>query len=106
MHNSKSHGGPNIFFDISKGQSWYVLTHSYNVFTKERSKINKIWGFAGQIKSFRGPHVAHACCKQTYSSEISKVDKAQESALLVKKVSKDSYILRNYDKVYKKVKEC
>jgi len=46
-----------FFFDISKGQRWYVLTHSKRVFSKKRSKINKIWGFAGQIKSFRGPRM-------------------------------------------------
>jgi len=27
-------------------------------FIKETSKINKICGFAGPIKSFRGPHLA------------------------------------------------
>jgi hypothetical protein len=52
------HGGPKIFFDKSKGQSWYVLTYSKGVFTKERSEINKIYGFVDHIKSFRGPHLA------------------------------------------------
>jgi len=37
------------------------LTHSKNFFIKERSKINKIWGFAGHIISFRGTYVVHAC---------------------------------------------
>jgi hypothetical protein len=49
-----------IFFDLYKCQIWYVLSHSKGVFTKERCKINQIWGFAGQIKSFRGPYVVHA----------------------------------------------
>ncbi len=49
----KFHGGSN-FFDTSKGQSCYVLTHSKSVFIRERSKI---WGFEGQIKSFCGPHM-------------------------------------------------
>jgi len=48
----------NFFFVISKGQSWYVITLSMGVFAKERSKIHKIWGFVGQIKSFCGPHLA------------------------------------------------
>jgi len=59
VHNSNLMAGQKNFFDISKGQSWYVLTHSKGVFTQKRSKINKIWGFAGQIKSFCGPHLAH-----------------------------------------------
>jgi len=60
------------------GQSWYVLTHSKGVFIKGRSKINKIWGFAGQIKSFRGPHLArrpyivHACSKYWVSNYFKK----------------------------------
>ncbi len=32
--------------------------HSKGVFIKKRSKTNKIKGFRGQIKSFRGPHFA------------------------------------------------
>jgi len=67
VHYSNLMAGKKFFFDIFKGQSWYVLTHSKGVFTKERSKINKICGFEGQIKSFcgphlaRGPYVVHAC---------------------------------------------
>ncbi len=56
VHNSNLIAGQ-IFFDISKGQSWLVLTHSKGVFIKETSKLNKIWGFVGQIKSFHGPHL-------------------------------------------------
>jgi len=56
------------FFPLSKGQSWYVVTRSKSVFIKEGSKINKMWGFAGQIKSFRGPYVVHACSILTLSS--------------------------------------
>jgi len=47
--------GQKKFLDTSKGQSCYVLTHSKGVFIEEKSKI---WGFAGQIKSFCGPHLA------------------------------------------------
>jgi len=53
-------GRPKIFFDTSKCQSCYILAHSKGVFIKERSKINQIWGLAGQIKSFCGPYVVHA----------------------------------------------
>jgi len=55
----KSYGGPKHFFDLYKGQRWYVLIHSKGVLTKERSKINKIWGFASQINSFF--HIWPAC---------------------------------------------
>ncbi len=41
------------------------LTHSKGVFIKERSKINKIWGFAGHINSFHGPYVVHAWSSYT-----------------------------------------
>jgi len=58
VHNSNLTAGQNIFLDISKGQSWYLLTHSKGVFIKETGKINKICNIAGQIKSFRGPHLA------------------------------------------------
>ncbi len=54
----KFHGGPKLFFDISKGKSYQVVTHSKNFLIKETSKINKIWGLAGQIKCFHGPHLA------------------------------------------------
>jgi len=39
-----------------------MFEHIQRVFflIKERSKINKIWGFAGQIKSFWGTHLAHS----------------------------------------------
>jgi len=58
VHNSNLKAGQKKKFHISQGQSWYVLAHSKDVLIKERSKINKIWGFTGQIKSFRGPHLS------------------------------------------------
>jgi len=63
LHNSNLAACQKFLFDISKGQSLYVLTHLKGVFIKETSKINKICSIAGQIKSFRGLYVVHACFK-------------------------------------------
>ncbi len=51
----KSYGGPKQKFWHIQGPKLFCLTHSTGVFIKERSKI---WGFAGQIKSFCWPHLA------------------------------------------------
>jgi len=56
-------------FDLSNGQSWYVLTHSKGVFIEETSKINKIWSFVGNIKKLPratfGPRAV--CCAYLWS---------------------------------------
>ncbi len=62
MHNSNLMEGPQFFFWLIQGPKWYVLTHSKGVFIIETSKIKRIWGFAGHIKSFRGPHLARGPC--------------------------------------------
>ncbi len=49
VHNSNLMAGQKFLFDISKGQSLYVLTHSKDVFNKETGKINKICSIAGHI---------------------------------------------------------
>jgi len=38
VHNSNLMAGQKFFFDISKGQRWYVLTHSKGVFPKKEAK--------------------------------------------------------------------
>jgi len=48
VHNSNLMAGQN-FFCSNQGPKLIILTHSKGVFNKEISKINKIWGFAGQI---------------------------------------------------------
>jgi len=60
-----------------------MFEHIQRVFSiKERSKINKIWGFAGQIKSFcgphlaRGPYVVHAC-ESSLTVQIRKLEKTK-----------------------------
>jgi len=57
VHNSNLMTGPNFFFDTSKGQPKLLCFNTFKecFYIKGRSKI---WGFAGQIKSFCGPHFA------------------------------------------------
>jgi len=38
-----------------------MLKHIQRVFLSKEEAKNKIWGFAGQIKSFNGPFVVLAC---------------------------------------------
>jgi len=84
-----------FFFDISNGQ---VLTHSKGVFFKETSKLNKIWGFVGQIKSLRGPHltrglyVAHAWSKpMTHSIERTLANVWKRLEIYLADVDKNNY---------------
>jgi len=60
VHNSNLIAGPKFFFDISKGQSWYVLTHSKGVFIKRRSKMNQIGVSGARLKAPAG-HIWPAC---------------------------------------------
>ena len=63
----------NLVHFLNKGPSltitWFseksvkciLLTHSKGAFIKKTAKKHYIFGLAGQIKSFRGPNVVHAC---------------------------------------------
>ena len=68
----KYHGGPQKRLGHTHGPKCYVFTHSNGTFFKKRSKKRKILVFAGQIKSFRGSHLArgpyvmHACSKPSF----------------------------------------
>ncbi len=43
-----------IFFDISKSQNWYVLTHSKGVLTKKGAKLTKFWVWGARLKVSAG----------------------------------------------------
>ena len=47
-----------IILEVSVGRNWYDLTHLQRVSVRQTK--HKILSFAGQIKSFRGPHSAPA----------------------------------------------
>ena len=44
----------------------HVLTHSKGVFIKTTSRMHNIFGFVGQIESYRGPHLAVCCVCLVY----------------------------------------
>jgi hypothetical protein len=47
VHNSNIMSGEKFFFDLSKDQRWYVLTHSKGVFPKKKKQNKQILGFRG-----------------------------------------------------------
>ncbi len=66
----RPHGEPKKIWGHNLGSKLICFNTFKGCFIKETSKTNKIRGFKGNIKSFRGPHLArwpyvvHACFKQ------------------------------------------
>ena len=57
MQYSNLTAGQKILLTIFTGQKWYAFTISKGVSIKQTRCKNKNLGNAGQIKSFRGPHL-------------------------------------------------
>ncbi len=75
VDNSNLMVGPKIVFWHFQGPKLISLITFKGFFVTETSKINKKWGFAGQIKRFCGPHLAcgpyvvHACSRTLANKE-------------------------------------
>ena len=65
---------PNFFLPYPS-QNRYAFTHSEGVFSSKQGELIKFLGFAGHMKSFRGPHLAlgpyvvHVCFRSSIKAK-------------------------------------
>jgi hypothetical protein len=59
VHNSSSMAGKKNFLVKFKGKNLHISSLKGMFLMKKTNVKNKIFNFKGQIKSIRGPHLAH-----------------------------------------------